>query len=210
VEDGSLSAHNCTFDRNQASKGGAIYATGSVGSDISINTCVFRGNSAEEGGAIATYNGSVPGIVFSTFYANEGTAGASGIAAGPGAGVHLEQSIVAFGLGGRAIDCPSGNVTLSCSDLFGNAGGDWADCLAGELGNKGNIAADPRFCHPEVGELSIANNSPCAATQSACGLIGAVGTECQVAAVEPATWGAIKAAFGEHGRYPADGVMKTH
>jgi hypothetical protein len=85
-------------------------------------------------------------------------------------------------------------VTIACSDLFGNAGGDWIGCIAGELGTNGNIAADPLFCHTDVGSLAIANDSPCAPAQSACGLIGAVGPECATA-VASATWGSIKATF---------------
>jgi hypothetical protein len=71
----------------------------------------------------------------------------------------------------------------------------WIGCIAGELGTNGNIAADPLFCHTDVGSLAIANDSPCAPAQSACGLIGAVGPECATL-VAPATWGSIKAAFG--------------
>ncbi len=71
-------------------------------------------------------------------------------------------------------------------------------CIAGELGKNGNISADPLFCHTDM-DLAIANDSPCSPSQSACGLIGAVGPACQTA-VKPTTWGAIKASFGGRNR----------
>ena len=30
-------------------------------------------------------------------------------------------------------------------DVYGNEGGDWTDCIADQLGQDGNISADPLF-----------------------------------------------------------------
>ena len=53
-------------------------------------------------------------------------------------------------------------------------------CLAGQLGVNGNIAADPLFCAPAIGNYALDAASPCAPEQApaGCGLIGAIGVGC--------------------------------
>ena len=110
----------------------------------------------------------------------------------------IEATIVAYGVGGVAIDCAWPNVTASCCDLFGNEGGDWTGCLADEPGTNGNFSADPRFCGLGQGkdEFTLAANSPCLPgnhPQGAnCGIIGSEGEGCAALAVEATTWGTIK------------------
>lgn len=184
----TLIVRRCTFLANQSTLGGAIAVDGGP---ATIEDCIFRENIGDQGGAIYD-DGSVT-LTGCTLFKNAAEA-ASGLGVIAGASATLTRVLIAFGDKGEAIAC-TGMVTIACSDLFGNAGGDWIGCIAGELGTNGNIAADPRFCHTDVGSLAIANDSPCAPAQSACGLIGAVGPECATS-VEPATWGSIKAAFG--------------
>ncbi|HWN82580.1 MAG TPA: right-handed parallel beta-helix repeat-containing protein, partial [Candidatus Udaeobacter sp.] len=183
----TLILRRCTLVANQADFGGALAVEGG---SATIEECVFRGNFGNEGGAI--YDGGSVTLTGCTLFENEAEA-ASGIVVISAGSATLTRVLIAFGSQGEAIAC-TGLVTIACSDLFGNAGGDWIGCIAGELGANGNIAADPRFCHTDVGNLAIATDSPCAPAQSACGLIGAVGPECATS-VEPATWGSIKATF---------------
>ena len=66
--------------------------------------------------------------------------------------------------------------TLVCCDIYGNPDGDWIGCIAGQLGQTGNISLDPLFCSPEDGELALAEDSPCAPftpPNPGCDLIGA-------------------------------------
>jgi hypothetical protein len=91
-------------------------------------------------------------------------------------------------------------VTLSCCDLFGNAGGDWVVGIADQEGIRGNFAADPLFCDPENGDLTLRSDSPCLPGNhpggAACGLIGALGEGCAPpTAVERASWGGVKTRF---------------
>jgi predicted outer membrane repeat protein len=192
----TLVARSCTFEGNQATRGGAIYVDGSA----DLTGCVLRENQARFGGALVAIAGAGPTLRECTLFDNGGSEGAGGIHVEPASGATLTQTIIAFGIEGEAIAC-TGGVTITCSDLFGNPGGDWVGCIAGQLGVSGNIAADPLFCHTDVGDLTIADSSPCAPAQSACGLIGAFGAGCQVA-VEPTSWGAIKA---ERSRPPSAG-----
>jgi hypothetical protein len=54
-------------------------------------------------------------------------------------------------------------VSIICTDIYGNAFGDWTGPLAERLGLGGNICADPLFCDTAAGDLSIDSLSPCAA-----------------------------------------------
>jgi len=87
----------CYFENNYSGYGGAI----AVLEDSSpfIAACIFRNNTARiEGGAIYCNSGSAPEIVGCTFYEN--TADLGGAISGS-------------------------YVTVRCSDLYGNIGGDW-------------------------------------------------------------------------------------
>jgi hypothetical protein len=114
----------------------------------------------------------------------------------------LANTIIAFGLLGEALYCMgTGAATLACSDVYGNAGGDWIGCIADQAMNAGNFSADPVSCDPQAGDLSLADNSPCLPGNhpngADCGLIGALGEGCfppvPTAAV---SWGDIKARYG--------------
>jgi hypothetical protein len=116
----------------------------------------------------------------------------AGIHCGPGATPLIERNIIAFGLG-PAIFCePGADPTVGCNDLFANRGGD-DFCGHGE---GGNVSVDPGFCDRERGELTLRADSPCAQA-TGCGQVGAEPAACAASAVEPASWGQIKARFSE-------------
>jgi hypothetical protein len=125
-----------------------------------------------------------------TFYENSATQG-GGILTANNASVAVENTIIASGTSGAAVACVVGSaVLLSCSDLYGNSGGDYVGCVSGELGVSGNISEDPLFCNAEGGDFKLGSNSPCAADSSTgCGLMGAFGVGCTPTAVveEPST-----------------------
>lgn len=71
-------------------------------------------------------------------------------------------------------------MTLLCSDVFGNVGGDWVGCIASQGSAYGNLCADPMFCGPEQNPslpYSLHSDSPCAPGEE-CGLIGAYVVGC--------------------------------
>ena len=99
-------------------------------------------------------------------------------------------------------------LAVTCCDLYGNAGGDWVNCVEDLYGVDGNISADPLFCDPGSGDFQLQQGSPCA-PGSDCDLIGAWPVGCggpagvpDVPAAQDGTgeqtrWGAIKAMFRE-------------
>lgn len=87
------------------------------------------------------------------------------------------------------------SLEVSCTDVFGNAAGDWVECLTGMEGEDGNLSADPLFCGPDVEDLSIRSTSLCAPGQGECGLIGALPVGCGTTALTPSTWGQIKGLY---------------
>lgn len=190
---------NCDFAENRAENGGAMYLRYFCGP--TITGCTFRFNEATvEGGAIDDYHHTRLEMSACTFYANRAGIG-SAVFIGYAAELHLSNTIVAFGTSGSAVSCYDATVSLRCCDVFGNVGGDWTGCLQGMLGQDGNVGADPLFCDPANGDLTIAETSPCAPDHSAgCGLIGARPVACAgPTPVELTSWGQIKSTFrGEH------------
>jgi hypothetical protein len=76
----------------------------------------------------------------------------------------------------RAAVSDSSDASLSCSDVFGNSAGDWVGSIADQLGSAGNICADPLFREALGRDYSLLPGSPCSADSSACGQIGAWGS----------------------------------
>jgi len=174
------SFENCVFSANSTgAMGGGLYCKHS---DVSLTECLFVGNDATDGGGAWADSSSTLTIVSCTLTGN-------GTMQGPGSGIGLDSSstadishtIVAFNLGGEGIYC-SGGVSLSCSNVYGNDGGDYEACIAGMNGVDGNISADPIFCGPESyeGPYYVRTDSPCAEHNNTpgCGLIGAYGLSC--------------------------------
>lgn len=105
--------------------------------------------------------------------------------------VHLDNCIVAFGVGSFAFESLGEPYQLDCCDVYGNEGGDYVEGAAGQLGVNGNISEDPLFCDPASLDLTIAVDSPCA-PDGDCGLIGALPIGCGPTAADLTTWGRIK------------------
>lgn len=89
-----------------------------------------------------------------------------------------------------------GSATIVCSDIYGNAEGDWVGCIANQGGEDGNISQDPQFCNAEKSDFHLMNTSPCAPENNPdCGLVGAWSVGCGPTRVSQATWGQIKAGY---------------
>ena len=140
-----------------------------------VRNCTFALNASDyDGGALKTYN-SYPVV---------------------------ENCIFAFQTRGRVIDCLGsyGNPSVSCCDIFGNAGEEWEwRCMAGQEGQNGNFSGDPLFCDPRAGDFGLEPDSPCLPGHHPgggdCDLIGAFGQACGATATELRTWGAVKSIF---------------
>jgi hypothetical protein len=167
----------CTFYRNDATnlRGGAIYAEG--GAHPALHSCVLRENSATStGGAVGCAEGSIS-LESCTLYGNSATSG-SGLSLFSSSEATIQQTIIARGVGGSAVYCLSlSSASVECSDIFGNAGGDYTGCIASYEGVDGNISEDPLFCAPGQGDFGLHPASPCLGA-GACGQIGVLGLGC--------------------------------
>jgi hypothetical protein len=172
---GSPTIQDCIFDHCATDGDGGAIAVVS-GSPV-VRGILFRQNSAARGGAVFSV-GSSPTFDRCTFHGNSSTAGSGGTAfCGGGAAAAFGHVIVSTSSGGTAVACEaSGAANFTCSDVFGNQGGDWTGCIAGQNGVDGNISLNPRFCSPPVGNFRLHVQSPCLAQP--CGRMGAYGQGC--------------------------------
>ncbi len=167
---------DCQFVGNTApDKGGAIAAWGSV----KINHCIMSRNLAGQiGGAVYFYGENI--MDGCTLIGNEAGSNGSGVYCEHQSVSTITKSIIAFGKTREAVFGQSSSlVTIGCSDLYGNAGGDWTGIIIDQLGSNGNITADPRFCTSGAGVTgfcSLRDDSPCSASD--CGMMGAVEIGC--------------------------------
>lgn len=94
-------------------------------------------------------------------------------------GTHLTnaKTVVA----GIVSHSPGSIPSVSCSDVFGNDGGNYVG-MPDQTGLNGNISMDPLFCDAGDNEYSLDAISPCLPgnhpNARACGLIGALGIGC--------------------------------
>ncbi|MCK4414670.1 MAG: right-handed parallel beta-helix repeat-containing protein [Candidatus Eisenbacteria sp.] len=190
---------NCSCWNNRGPNGAALL----LDFDFfgTITDCLIYGNIAEESGGAVWCGSGTPTFTNCTMSYNKAGSGAGGIDCGS-ATVTLENTIIAFSTTGEAL---AGNATLSCCDLYGNAGGDWIGDIAGQYGIDGNISEDPIFCDPWSDDFTLQADSPCAPFSSPnpeCDLIGSEPIGCQPPTgvwppAEAASWGGVKALFRE-------------
>ena len=109
----------------------------------------------------------------------------------------ISYSIISFSSMGDAVFCldEESIPILTCTDLYGNTGGGWIDCIADQFGTNGNTSVDPYFCNPYLGDFTIRDDSPCAPNNNGCGvLMGAFPVGCSTA-VESRTWSQLKVLY---------------
>ncbi|MCK4415365.1 MAG: hypothetical protein KAY32_17660 [Candidatus Eisenbacteria sp.] len=196
VSGGSPAIIDCLFEGNLSSLGGAI--SGEFGL---VEGCTFVGNRAfDEGGESrggAVYLAFQNTILENcTLVYNEADDGAGFFC--QDCAPHVENTIVAFNGPGQAVGVSGATVSVICSDLHGNEGGDWTGVIADQFGINGNISLNPLFCwsDPETTtEWTLHSDSPCAPGISVCGLIGAWGVGCGSSPIRDCNWGELKALF---------------
>ena len=186
---------DCFFSGNSTNaRGGAILVNEGA---PSFDFCFFLGNEAgDRGGAFATTNGGDAGFTNCTFYGNRGDGG-SALYLTFGSSHLVENCILSHGIAGAAILCEGGaSATLVCTDVFGNEGGDWVGCIAGQESQSGNLSENPLYCDPSTGDFTLHLLSPCLSENNSCGvLMGAFGLGCGGTPARAASWSEIKATY---------------
>jgi hypothetical protein len=185
-----------TIDLNSASGwGGGIYCYSD--SALIRENIIANNSSGMYGGGVSLYSSYSGSILSNTLVGNSASYG-GGISCQFGADATISSNIVANSYEGEGVFCHSANPTLSCNDIWNNAGGDSVCGIDG----AGNFSVDPYLCDPDNGDYFIDEGSPCASANSpsGCGLIGALPPGCHYAGIEPGTsqsttWGAIKSMY---------------
>jgi len=189
-----LTITNSTFLGNgnsSLSNGGALYSN--LLQHISISDCLFANNIAVNGGAIYAGYGTGPSaeleIYRCTFSNNHAVVGSAiRVNSSYPSSLIIDRSIIAFGVQGEAISTNPENfssLNITCTDVFGNEGGDWVGCIVDQYGINGNILSDPLFCDTATGDFQIYNVSPCAPDSNSCDvLIGALGVGCNAGVID--------------------------
>ncbi len=184
------------FVQNSAHEAGAVWC---ANSSPVFTECLFAANEASERGGALLCVFAAPQLSRCTLYGNHAPV-AAGIFAWLDSAPVVESTIIAFSPQGEAVACTDGGTaTLSCSDVYGNAGGDWSGSIAAQMAGDGNFGADPRFCDTSTGVLHLWANSPCLPGNhpggATCGVIGAFGFACTPVRVESTTWGQLKSLY---------------
>ena len=180
----AVTVTGCSFSDNSTQGWGGAVCCSMHEVSVSIVSSIFYHNSAWSGGGISV--GIVYGQIKScTFIANYAVQG-SGIEAGEN--VLYRNCIIAYGTGGCGFYYPESEYypypNISCTDIYGNEGGDWVGPTAGRLGQDGNFSECPGFCNSEMEpyDLHLCSTSPCLPgnnpTGYNCPLVGALGEGC--------------------------------
>lgn len=185
-----------------------------------VRDCIIAHCHADWAGGILSHQSYPPQFIRCTLYANESlnraggfdayqggpildgctivgntAASGGGMSANEGANVTVTNTIIAFNEGGGSVSCYNGSeITLSCSNIYGNDWWDWFGGVGPQYGINGNISKHPLFCDVTNADFHLQENSPCAAeNHPECDLIGAwpvacapidyaccLGEECQI------------------------------
>ncbi|MFH1312505.1 MAG: hypothetical protein ABIJ00_04690 [Candidatus Eisenbacteria bacterium] len=168
-----LWASGCTFQGNPA---GAIRCgyksnAGASGCTFHHNGCVLKvldmGSGALRGCTVVANSGGTEGVIRGSWYSD----------------ISLENCVIAFNTGSLVV-CNNAVLSVDCCDLYGNAGGNHIDCIAGLNGVDGNFSLDPVFCDRLAKDYTLDVSSPCApgnhpdGADFDCGLIGSLPVAC--------------------------------
>ena len=200
--DGEVYVFGCQFLYNSSFLGGAIHSykpSSPPDAILEIDHCLFVGNTAigtttGGGGAIRLHRSSCT-ITSSTFVSNSSSVFGSSIEATYYSTCTIAASIFTGG-DSFPIRCNENSTfDCSCTNIFGNVGGDWVNCITDQLDINGNISLDPLFCDPDMDDYHLRSDSPCAPDNNDCGvLMGAWPVGCSTS-TENATWSEVKALF---------------
>jgi hypothetical protein len=144
----------CSFVYNEGT------AITSLNCGLEIDACTFAGNRGSEGADIIIE-------AWDEYYFNH---------------LYLSRSIFSFRTEGEVLstfgEFPP-DMSVECTDIYGNVAGDWTGLLSPFAGVDGNFSEHPQFCNWTAGDVTLYSTSPCLPGGNDCGvLIGAAGEGC--------------------------------
>lgn len=187
--------HSDIYENNAGGDGGGLFL--GVASTATCELATFYGNRAGTRGGGLVVSASTPVFTGCTIAENSAFSQGAGIVVMDGADAEFHQVIVAYNTLSEAVAVLSGNANFVCSDIYGNPRGNWTAPIDVQLGQSGNLMANPEFC----GVDSSANyylqmDSPCAPQSNNCGvLIGSRIIDCGIIAVDPTSFSAVKSYY---------------
>jgi predicted outer membrane repeat protein len=178
---------NCMFVANESGNwGGAYYQ---FWAHSIFERCLFVDNVSNLGGAIHSRQEGSLSISYCTFNGNMATSRAGGaIALFDPSGAHLplslriQESIVTNSRESNGIDLQGAQAILeevSCTNIYGNDGGDYVGALTEFEGINGNLNVDPQYCSAAEQDFRLSASSPCADTSGGCSVMGAKVVGCE-------------------------------
>ncbi|MGQ0720328.1 MAG: right-handed parallel beta-helix repeat-containing protein, partial [Candidatus Eiseniibacteriota bacterium] len=169
----------CDFVGNDAALRGGAFSVNVV-SGPSFTDCVFARNAAPTGGAVRLAGSGTAVLVGCAMIENTATVQGAGIYGDGVSAAILDRTLIAFGNGAAVVCAGSAWADITCTDVFGNTGGDWTGCIAAELGADGNFSADPELCDMAGGDYRVSlPTSPCLPANNPCGqLVGSLAGGC--------------------------------
>lgn len=184
----------CAISLNDATEDGGGFVLLDCPSGSVIDLCTFRQNYSRRGAGLWFGGAAAVGVAGCMMVDGNAYLQGSNVFCGTESSPAFETSILSFGLHGEAIYCETGADPsfLHCL-VYGNAAG---DSLCGNRSE--NLFDDPLFCDFYALDYSVCSNSPCLPENNEWGiLIGdrIMGCDACNTAVEPMSWGAIKALF---------------
>jgi predicted outer membrane repeat protein len=174
----------CTFDNNSALNGGAIHFDSFVGkrsSNVSLDSCLLFENISQTNGGAAFFGYNTSASLHNCTLADNQADVGSGIYTQSSDFLIVENCIIAYGISGEAIYCDEPGIPdITCSDIYGNFGGDWVGCISSLAGINFNFSDDPMFCDRITDDYRLNYpSSPCYNGNTPCNeLVGALTIGC--------------------------------
>ncbi len=157
IRGGNATIERCLFVNNHADNGGAVSILMNSFRPSYINNCIFIANNGEyDGGAVFAVACQIY-LTNCTFYANKAL-NSSGVSSSCQS--YVSNCIFAYNEGNWPYRYKP--ISMTCTNIFGNIGGDWVGSITGLDSLYGNMSYDPLFCDTANNDLHLADNSPCA------------------------------------------------